>query len=398
MECDTAIRSEKQAILVVDDVPANIKTLISILSGDYKILVATSGPSALETASSKPIDLILLDILMPGMDGFEVCRRLKADAATRSIPVVFITGLEEPESEKMGLEIGAVDYVTKPFNAAVVKARVGNHLYLQATLRQLARQNQALSEAEKIRGQVEQITRHDMKSPLNGIIGFTELLLAADDIAAEHKESLLIIRQDAYRALHMINLSLGLYRMEQGTYHLTPKEVDLIATMKNVRQDLDTLFCTFRVTSVVLLNTFPVGENDRFLVMGEEMLCYSVLANLVRNAVEASPMGGSVTLSMWEEESMNVVSIHNRGGVPEAIRDRFFDRGVTHGKKSGTGLGTYSAKLIVEAQGGNILLAPATGLDESTIQIRLPRASSAQKCAPHGPDLMMTTDPCGVHP
>ncbi|MBF0135051.1 MAG: response regulator [Magnetococcus sp. DMHC-1] len=372
-DLETRENSGKPVLLIVDDVPANIKTLVSILSSECKILVATHGLAGLETAKSKHIDLILLDILMPEMDGFEVCKRLKAHAPTRHIPIIFITGLGEPESEKMGLELGAVDYITKPFNPAVVKVRVNNHLVLQATLRQLERQNKALSDAEKLRVQVEQITRHDMKSPLNGIIGFTELLLEDDDISEENKKSLMIIRQDAYRSLHMINLSLGLYRMEQGIYDLKPGDVDLIAVLKNVHQDMDGLIRTMKIDIIILVQERPARLDEHFIVWGEEILCYSVLANLIKNSVEASPRNATITITLREEESMNTVTIHNQGSVPESIRDRFFEKCVTHGKKMGTGLGTYSAKLITEAQGGSIELAPANELNETTLIVHLPR-------------------------
>lgn len=128
----------KPRIMIIDDVPANIKILLSILSDDYRLFVATTGQQALEGLLTNPVDLILLDILMPGMNGFEVCAALKTNEATCDVPVIFITGVCDPESEKMGLDLGAVDYVSKPFSPAVVKARVRNHLMLQATLLQLA--------------------------------------------------------------------------------------------------------------------------------------------------------------------------------------------------------------------------------------------------------------------
>jgi sigma-B regulation protein RsbU (phosphoserine phosphatase) len=132
---------EKKVLLLVDDTPANIQIMNAILKDHYRIRIATNGTKALELAASEPVpDLILLDVMMPGMDGFEVCTRLKADPATREIPVIFVTGQTEVEDETRGFEVGGVDYIHKPFSQAVVKARVQTHLMLRGIRDQLAQQ------------------------------------------------------------------------------------------------------------------------------------------------------------------------------------------------------------------------------------------------------------------
>jgi diguanylate cyclase (GGDEF)-like protein len=118
-------------ILIVDDERININLLNALLKADYKIMVATNGEQALKAAMTGKPELILLDIVMPGIDGYEVCRRLKATAATQTIPIIFITAMGEVENEAMGFALGAVDYIAKPFNSAVVKARVGVHMKLK---------------------------------------------------------------------------------------------------------------------------------------------------------------------------------------------------------------------------------------------------------------------------
>jgi len=132
---------EKKTVLLVDDAPANIQIVNSILKDIYKIRIATSGAKALELVKvSPPPDLILLDIMMPEMDGYEVCTRLKLDPDTRDIPVIFLTGQTEVEDETNGFDVGAVDYIHKPFSPAVVKARVQTHLVLRGIREQLAQQ------------------------------------------------------------------------------------------------------------------------------------------------------------------------------------------------------------------------------------------------------------------
>ncbi len=123
---------DRARVLIVDDTPGNIHMLMETLKAEYAIIAATSGEKALQLATSDPVpDLILLDIMMPGMDGYEVCRRLKGDVRTSRIPVIFVTRLTEEEDEAHGLELGAVDYITKPFRPDIVKARIHNHLVLK---------------------------------------------------------------------------------------------------------------------------------------------------------------------------------------------------------------------------------------------------------------------------
>ena len=119
---------DKPTILVVDDVPGNIKTLMALLSSKYKVRLAKSGQKALDVAAEFPVDLIILDVLMPEMDGFEVCKRIKADAKTSGIPVIFVTARNEAVDEKKGYELGAVDYISKPVIPAEVLSRVQKHI------------------------------------------------------------------------------------------------------------------------------------------------------------------------------------------------------------------------------------------------------------------------------
>jgi putative two-component system response regulator len=135
-------QAEKKAVLVVDDTPTNIQVLMETLKDDYRIIAAVNGQRALQLAESDPPpDIILLDVMMPEMDGYEVCARLKADAKTRDIPVIFVTAKSETQDETKGLELGAVDYITKPISPPVVQARIKNHLELKKAREFLKNQN-----------------------------------------------------------------------------------------------------------------------------------------------------------------------------------------------------------------------------------------------------------------
>ena len=141
----------KCTVLVVDDTEANIDILVAALDSEYEVSVAMDGESALETIDTDLPDLILLDIMMPGMDGYEVCRRLKSEPKTAAIPIVFITSMSEIQNKTRGFELGAVDYITKPFEVMEVKARVKTHLSLTLARRELANQNIILEEKVRIR-------------------------------------------------------------------------------------------------------------------------------------------------------------------------------------------------------------------------------------------------------
>jgi phosphoserine phosphatase RsbU/P len=148
--------NEQKIVLLVDDAPANLQMVNSILKDTYKTRIATSGAKALELASQDPApDLILLDVMMPEMDGYEVCSRLKAVANTRDIPVIFLTGQTETADETKGFEVGAVDYIHKPFSPAIVKARVHTHLVLRGIRQQLASQLQTIQQEMETARQIQ---------------------------------------------------------------------------------------------------------------------------------------------------------------------------------------------------------------------------------------------------
>src|SRR5271169_5782229 len=151
-----AYTEEKKLVLVVDDAPANLQVVRSILKDDFKIRIATSGAKALELVKVKPFpDLILLDVMMPEMDGYEVCGILKTTPESKDIPIIFLTGKTEAGDETKGFEVGAVDYIHKPFLPAIVKARVHTHLVLREAREQLAQQLLSISHELEMARQIQ---------------------------------------------------------------------------------------------------------------------------------------------------------------------------------------------------------------------------------------------------
>ena len=173
--------TKKATILVVDDTPDNLILMNNLLKGDYKVKIANDGEKALKIAASEsPPDLILLDIMMPGMDGYEVCQHLKRDPRTTNIPVIFLTAKAEVEDEKKGLELGAVDYITKPISPPIVMARVKNHIALKAAADFLHDQNDFL-ELE-----VAKRTREVQESYLETIFTLTRAAEYRDEDTGAH--------------------------------------------------------------------------------------------------------------------------------------------------------------------------------------------------------------------
>lgn len=359
--------SEKHKILAVDDTPSNLKMLIEALRGlDYEVLVATHGEKALELAQLHKPALILLDIMMPEIDGYEVCRRLKKDTELASIPVIFITAMTDEEDEAKGLELGAVDYISKPIRASIVQARVKTHMRLKLAYEELAEKNQVLEEMAQLREDVERITRHDLKTPLNSVIGYSSILLL-DPLEEDQRDMVNNIKQSGYQMLEMINRSLDLYKMETGTYQYNPIEVNVLAILAKLETETSSL--ARRRQSQLKVE---YDKNTAFIVIAEDLLCYSMLANLVKNAFEATPPQQTVTVSLRiVQTGLASIDIHNQGAVPDSIRDSFFEKYVTAGKNDGTGLGTYSAKLIADILGGDICME--SSLEKGTrITVTLP--------------------------
>lgn len=351
---DEKAAAGKAAILVVDDAADNVTLIGGILGGSYAVKAATDGAKALEIAAgADPPDLILLDIVMPGMDGYEVCRRLKRNAATCKIPVIFITARNEEIDELSGFDSGAVDYVAKPISPSILMARVRTHLALADARKQLERQNAVLAENVRLRENIEKITRHDLKAPLTGFINIPEALGRSDGLNAEQKEMLDALGRSACRMLETINRSLDLCKMEMGTYRPVMAPVNMVKLAYLVFHQYDRLAGGRGVKCSLAANGRPASREDVFELSGEEFLFFSLLSNLVKNAVEASPENGEVRVSLFDSP-LPGISVKNRGTVPAQIRDRVFERYATFGKEGGTGLGLYSARLMARTLGGDL--------------------------------------------
>ncbi len=228
-------------------------------------------------------------------------------------------------------------------------------------------------EFEMLREDVDMIMRHDLKGPLNGIIGLTKSLQRADNLNQDQNEVLEMIIDAGYMISNQINRSLEIYKLETGRYALTPAPVDIRALIELVVRDLARKARDGCVTLQVAVDAELDAKTEPLLVQADEMLSYTMLSNLVDNAVEATAPGEKITIRLGLDAHAQFcsISVHNPSEVPQEIRTKFFDKYITSGKPYGTGLGTYSAKMMAEAQRGNIRME-TSARGGTSVRVSLP--------------------------
>jgi len=363
------------SIMVVDDTPANLRLLREMLGGkDYRVLAFTDGQMALSAAAKNPPDLILLDIVMPGMDGFQVCERLKADDALREIPVIFVSGLAETKDKVNAFAAGGVDYVTKPFQFEEVNARVETHLQIRRERRELQHAYDTLRELEMQRDSLVHMIVHDMRSPLLAVSACIELWLEGDVQLSKEQQEFQVMGQHACDELvGMVSSLLDVSRMEAGEMPLDKHTWDILAIAEAASESVAALAKRQALTVDV------GGESIRVVV--DRDLVHRVLVNLLGNAIKYSPRLAAIDVRIVSTATTARVTVTDRGpGIAAEFHARIFQKfgqveSRASGPKHSTGLGLTFCKLAVEAHGGRIGVESQAG-QGSTFWIELPTAGS----------------------
>jgi len=342
-------------ILIVDDTPANLQVLTGMLKErGHRVRPVPSGRLALQVAANEPPDLILLDIMMPKMDGYEVCTRLKSDPKLKDIPVLFISGLSETVDKVKAFGVGGVDYITKPFQIAEVHARVDAHLRLQRQSRELAEHLARLQELERLRDSLVHMIVHDMRSPLTSLRGILEILqpdLQAT-MTAEDAEAYQMAVDASVKLADMVSSVLDVSRLEAGQMPIKPKVCDLRDVVTAALRGLAGI--TRQRHVVWAAPAAPVLAYCDAEVTGR------IVANLVANAIKFTPADGTITLTAAAADGRVRLTVTDTGpGIPPQYREKIFDKfgqvAMRHtDTKCSTGLGLAFCKLAVEAQGGGI--------------------------------------------
>ena len=370
---------KRDVLLIVDDVPANTDVLVAALADTYSVRVTMDGPTALNSIAVVKPDLILLDVMMPGMDGFEVCAKLKANPDTRDIPVIFLTALTGSFSAEKGLNLGAVDYISKPINPSLVKARLRNHMALRhAQVEALRQRDQAeaayqkLRKLEKLRDDLVHMIVHDMRSPLMSIRFFLEILSPEEVNAPEFQNNLRDVRDVTQGLCETVSTLLDVSRLEAAQMPLHREESDLGQLTSAVLQKMSGLVGDRHLS--VHLPAQPL------ITYCDPAITERIIQNLFGNALKFTPDGGSVQVELVADEQYARLSITDTGcGIPSEYQEKVFEKfGQVEAQKEGqalsSGLGLTFCKLAVEAHGGSIQLDSEVGRG-STFHVRLPLAN-----------------------
>ncbi|BDQ34856.1 hybrid sensor histidine kinase/response regulator [Pseudodesulfovibrio portus] len=365
---------DRPTVLVVDDNRLNIDLLVEILRNDYELQVALNGMTALEIVQDSLPDIILLDIMMPEMNGYDVCRRLKSDPRTQKIPVIFITAKTQIEDEALGLAIGAVDYLTKPVNPAIVLARIKTHLALYNQNQELeAKVSQRTEELEKSREKAKDASRaksaflanisHELRTPLNHIMGLSSLLLEMDT-DPQRLELIRPINQGAGHLANLFDQLLDLTMLESDALVIDFKAFDF---MKAVSQKA-AIYKAYAEKKGIEFRFNASGDLPQS-VHGAPAETMQALNILLLNAFRYTEKG-YVSLDVRidpdnfagtdTDKVMILFTVKDTGvGIPEDKLDTIFDsfeigEKVMTKRLSGSGVGLTISKYLVEKLGGKI--------------------------------------------
>ena len=366
------VAETRPAVLVVDDAPENLALMSGLLGEVYRVKVATTGEKALRLASSEsPPNLILLDVMMPGLDGYEVCQRLKRDPGTAHIPVIFLTSKSDPEDERRGLELGAVDYITKPISPPIVMARVRNHLALQALTDSLRVRNLQVEAASRMKSGFLANMSQQLRPPLKAIIGASESLKAGPDgeIGPRQKERASQIFTSGRDLLAVIDDILDLSRVEEGTT-LTLEPLNVAELIQSGLQAVREEAAARRQN----LGTLVPEDLGDIWVDGRKVR--QILKNLLSNAVKFTQAGGDVRVEARrvlraippegrEGPHLEFVVRDNGIGISAADQASIFEpfSQIDGTPTRGNGLGLAMVKRMTDLHGGSVAVrsAPARG-------------------------------------
>jgi signal transduction histidine kinase len=344
---------DKPKILIVDDTPTNLSILEEILGEDYFISVAQSGTQALSITEKFLPDLILLDVNMPGIDGFETCHKLKSRKSTRDLPVVFITARAEPEDVIQGFKEGGVDYITKPFNHSEVLARVQTHLKVQQLIRQLESKNDQLKELNELKNKFLGMASHDMRNCLGAIKGYSQILNEdKDELPEETKEQFLgFIFKSSENMLKMVNGLLDVSMIESGKLQLDLRRESL-KSLINHHIMINQFFADKK--KIILRPELP--DVSKSLMDANKI--GQVIDNLISNAIKFSEPETTIVITLKEQEGKLIFSVKDEGpGISDEDQAKLFQHfqklsaRPTAGESS-SGLGLAISKKMIQAHDG----------------------------------------------
>jgi len=346
----------KMTIFIVDDDPTNAEILSEYLKKSaFETVLLQNGPQAIAQSKERCPDLILLDVMMPDMDGFETCLELKRHDATKEIPVIFTTALSDMASKIRGFEVGGVDYITKPFHPDEVLARVNAHLTIRHQQQQLQRQTEQLRALNTEKDKFLSMIAHDLRSPFSSL----RLLIgiAADNVEGSGQNELEnimeLLKKSSENLYNLLDNLLAWSRIQQGVVRYRPKMVD-IGQMG--LENLALLESHAHQKHILLDNT--IEENTT--VYADYHMVDAIVRNLISNALKFTYPGGRVHITAASEGDLLTVSVKDTGiGIAKEYQSKLFRLDSVYRRKgtareTGSGLGLILCKEFVEKNGGSI--------------------------------------------
>jgi len=372
-------QSRPSSILIVDDNPENLQVLGKFLQeNNYLIEFAINGETALTWLSKKKFDLILLDINMPGINGFDVCRKIRSDPAMKNVPVIFLSAESERESILKGFEIGAQDYVTKPFDSRELLVRVKTHLSLKESIEKLESLNKSLDEIvidridqliranekletlnkklidlDEIKSDFLNLISHELRTPLNGINGIVELL----KLPVESHELLELIENldSSVKRLERFSLDALLFtRLKTNQFEINSENINLVTIIDEVLSEEKEIISSkkIRITKSEKINSSSIKGNTT--------LIKKCIANIIDNALRFSPNEGFIIINIYFEGKALIFEVRDHGpGFSKNILDRMGDLFLKGEdcKDKCTGIGLTISKMIMEFHDGKISIS-----------------------------------------
>jgi len=360
-EASAVSPASPREVLIVDD-SHTLRLLLSmhVQQLGHHVTVATNGREALELLHQKPFDLVLMDVEMPEMNGFAALEAIKSDVELRDIPVVMISGLDDLDTVVRCIERGAEDYLPKPFNPTILRARVGACLDKKNLWDELRRNYRHLQDLESLRDSLTHMIVHDLRTPLTSLLGGLQALELLGDLNDPQSDLLKLSVEGGETLLGMINDLLDISKMESGEVQLELKEVVPAALVGRALRQVNAL----AASKGLYLSAQVAPDLPRLQLDEDKML--RTLVNLLGNAIKFTPPGGAIEVGADfapdADDSATAVcfSVRDTGeGIPEDAFERIFEKfgqveSRQAGRKLSTGLGLTFCKMVTEAHGGRI--------------------------------------------
>ena len=350
-----------ETILVVDDNEVNIDIINGLLFG-YDVVVATDGETAIELANQEKIDLILLDIMMPAMDGYEVCEILKNNPKTQDIPVIFITAKLDENSIEKAYDVGGIDYVTKPFKPKELLARVKTQLHLHHLIEEESKQRELAIASSKAKADFLANMSHEIRTPLNAIIGFIHLL-QENEIDELKQNYLNIINSSSQSLIGVIDDILDFSKIESGKLLINKIDFNPYKEFQNIIHIFDATCIEKNINlSIILDNNLPNSINTDLLRVKQ------VITNLISNSIKFTKADKNIIVDINYTNNLLTVSIKDEGKGIQADKLELIFEAFTQENNSttreygGTGLGLSISSKLVKLLGGKLQVKSKLGV------------------------------------